>query len=219
MGAGAATATSARHNREAHADATGKTRARTFATTVVLVLALGSAAGCGSPARVGTLDGDPDLARIFVTIPPGFSKPVNEELERLRATCMAIDANVGTQLPDIGPVGEDVTHLALIDGQCLWNTPAGPSSRPPGAPELVVGIVAAPDGGITLDRTTMVLKGERPIAGVGDRAVFDRETRTLYVLENGRLWYLQLVGSAPGAAAQNILAVLARSLLETREAG
>jgi hypothetical protein len=190
---------------------------RTFATIVAVMLALGSSAACGAPARVRTLDDEPDLVGIL-TIPRGFSPSVKDELQRLRAACMAIDTKVRTQLPDVAPIGGDVTNLGLIYGQCEWLKPApGP---PPGIPELIVGILASPSGGgATLDQTTTVLERERTIASIGDRAVFDRETRTLYVLKNGRLWYLQLVGSARSAAAPQILTVLGRALVETQVSG
>jgi hypothetical protein len=174
---------------------------------------VGSSAACGSPARVQTLDDEPDLVAMVRTIPRGFSRSMEEELQWLRAACTAIDAKVGTQLPDVAPAGGDMTHLGLLYGHCEWLVPApGP---PPGIPELIVGILASRRGGTTLDETTMALKGERAIAGIGDRAVFDRETRTLYVLKNGRLWYLQLSGSAPSAAALQILTVLGRALVQS----
>ena len=52
---------------------------------------------------------------------------------------------------------------------------------------------------------------------IGDRAVFDGQTRTLYVLDNGRLWYLQLVGKPPTVAAvPAILTALGRALLQSQ---
>ena len=171
----------------------------------VAVLALVVLGACGAPARIQSVDGEPDLVKIDGVIPGGFSSSANEELQRLRSACVAIDKQVGTQLPDVAPHG-DVTYEAISDGQCQW-LPAH------GTPELIIGILAHPGGTNALDQTAMVIKDERSMAGVGDRALFDLETRTLYVLKSGRLWYLQLVGPAPAAAAPKILATLGRALV------
>ena len=168
------------------------------------VLALVVLGACGAPARIQSVDGEPDLVKIDGVIPSGFSSSAHEELQRLRSACIAIDKQVGTQLPDIAPHG-DVTYEAISDGQCQWTHLL--------VPELIIGILAHPGGSNVLDQTAMVIKDERSMAGVGDRALFDLETRTLYVLKSGRLWYLQLVGPAPAAAAPKILATLGRALV------
>jgi hypothetical protein len=177
---------------------------RVLASSVVAMLALVVLAACGAPARIQTVDREPDLVKVDGLIPSGFSSSAGEELRRLSSACIAIDRQVGTQLPDVAPHGA-VTYEAISDGQCQWRNALGP--------ELIIGILAHPGGGGVLDQTAMVIKDERPITGVGDRALFDLETRTLYVLKSGRLWYLQLVGSAPGATAPRILATLGRALV------
>jgi hypothetical protein len=179
------------------------------ATTIIVALALGSLAACGSPAPVRTLDDEPDLARIANTIPKGFLAPVAEELRRLKAACTSIDPEVRTQLPQ--PAADRVLTLELNDAQCQWLDVDG-------EPQLIVGTLESAHGGTALDETTAVLTGERSVGGVGERAVFDLQTRTLYTQENGRLWYLQLVGSAPGAAARAILTSLGRALVQTPSA-
>jgi hypothetical protein len=175
---------------------------RRAVATILSAVAVIALAACGNPSRVRTLDGEPDLVRVLGTVPRGFSPSVTEELERLLAACREIDAIVESRVPGAG-------HLVLTDGHCQW---AG------AAPELIIGILANPDGGAVLDQTNMVLKDERTVAGVGDRAAFDPETRALYLVRNGRLWYLQLVGSAPGVGASAILASLGRALAQTRAA-
>jgi hypothetical protein len=174
--------------------------ARTFATAIVATLALGLLSACGAPARVRTLDDEPDLARNGTTIS-----------QRLRQTCSLLDTVVRTEIR--------VRTLELTDGQCEWIelpslTPAGRARRP----GLFVGLVATSDGGATLDRTTTVLTRERAIPLGRERGVFDPETHTLYVLEHGRLWYLQRTGSRTDRV-QRFLARLGSSLEEPRFGG
>jgi hypothetical protein len=183
-------------------DAARQTRRRA-ATTILAAVAVIALTACGAPARVRTFDGEPDLVLVRgKTIPPGFSTTTTNELQRMVDACEAIDAEVRTVLPYVSPV-------ALTDAQCQWVA---------ATPELIVGILANPGGGSMLDQTTAVLEGERSVAGVGDRAVFDPQTRALYVVKNERLWYLHLVGAAPGVAAPTILASLGRALVQTRAA-
>ena len=189
-------------------------RARRVAATIVVALALGSSAACGSPARVRTLDGEPDLARIAGTIPDGFLAPVAEELRKLNAACTSIDAEVRTRLPR--PAADRFLTLELNDAQCQWlDVPSEAPRGVDGEPRLIIGTLESAHGGTALDETTRVLTGEQSIGAIGERSVFDVQTRTLYAQENGRLWYLQLVGSAPGAAARSILMSLARALVQT----
>lgn len=191
--------------------------ARRAATWVIVTLALGSLAACGSPARVHTLDDEPDLARIAKTIPDGFLAPVRAELRRLNAACTAIDDEVTTQLPK--PAAGNFSTLELNDAQCQWLEV--PSEAPPGVdgePRLIVGTLESAHGGTALDETTSVLTNEKSVDDIGESAVFDLQTRTLYAQQNGRLWYLQLVNSAPGAAARPILTTLARALVKTPSA-
>lgn len=192
-------------------------RARRFAATVTLMLAVGSSAACGSPARIQTLDNQPDLARMLGAIPDGFDgfdKQVREELTRLDAACTAIDPEVVNELSAVSPGAK--SYAGLVDGECHWVNSR--DMRVPAPPTLIVGILADPPGGQTLDETTTVLKGERSVDGVGDRAVFDARTRTLYVLQNGRLWYLQLTGTREGVAVRSIVTVLGRALVESAPA-
>jgi hypothetical protein len=173
---------------------------RTLARVALAAIAVVALAACGAPARVRTFDDEPDLVRVAgTTIPAGFGSTTTNELRRMLDACGAIDAKVATALPG-------VNHVTLTDAQCQWIA---------AAPELIVGILTNPGGDAMLDQTATVLKGERTVAGVGDRAVFDPQTRTLYVVKNGRLWYLQLVGSAPGVTAPTILTVLGRALVQT----
>jgi hypothetical protein len=201
---------------EVHRPRSTRRRRKTWACRVAAGLTLIVLAACGAPAHPTTLDREPDLVSVAgTTIPRGFISSTNEELRRLLGACEAIDANVATALPGVTD-RSGITHLALIDAQCEWlNTPAGTS---PGTPELIIGILANPGGGGALDQTTTILTGWRPVAGIADRAVFDPQTRTLYALANDRLWYLQLVGSAPGVAAPRILTALAGALVKTAAA-
>lgn len=184
---------------------------------IVMALALGSLAACGAPARVRTLDDEPDLARIAKTIPDGFLAPVAAELRKLNAACISIDPKVRAQLPK--PAADRFLTLELNDAQCQWLDV--PSVAPPGVdgePRLIVRTLESAHGGTALDETTAVLTGEQSIGDVGERAVFDVQTRTLYTQENGQLWYLQLVGSTPGAGARPILIALGRALVRTPSA-
>jgi hypothetical protein len=180
---------------------------RTAAVCGLLILT-----ACGAPGPVRTLDGEPDLARIDSgALPSGFSRSANEELTRLRDACIAIDPEVGAVLPEIANAG-DVTHLGLVDAQCEWGDRGVAGTGPP---ELIVGILANPGGGTALDQTASVLEGEREVAAVGERAMLDPQTRTLYVLKHSRLWYLQLPGPRAGVAAPDVLIRLGRALMQT----
>ena len=182
--------------------------ARRAATSVIVALALASLAACGSPAGVHTFDDEPDLASIDNTIPKGFLEPVHNELRRLNAACSAIDREVRSSLAN--PTASSFLTLELNDAQCQWIDE--------GEPRLIVGTLESAHGGTALDETASVLTNEQSIDDVGARAVFDLQTRTLYVQQNGRLWYLQLVNSAPGVAARSILTTLARVLVQTASA-
>jgi hypothetical protein len=191
-------------------------RARRLPAVLAATVALITLAACGAPARTQTLANEPDLARnLGGAIPHGFSTAVSEDLARLDAACAAIDPEVASRLPAVTPGGV-VRYAAIVDGQCEWVS-AGDKARP-GPPALIVGILAGSSGGATLDETTTLLEGERSIDRVGDRAAFDPQTRTLYVLGNGRLWYLQLVGREPAVAASTILTALGRALVQSPRA-
>jgi hypothetical protein len=183
---------------------------RIRASTIMAAVAVITLAACGAPVRARTLDREPDLVRVDQgAIPHGFSPSAKEELQRLRSACAAIDANVATLLPDVAPPrGSAASALAFVDAQCEWR---GVTS----APELIVGLLAHPGGGTVLDQTTTVITGDRSVSDTGDRAVFDPQTRTLYVVTHDRLWYLQLVGAAPAVSVGTVLTALARSLVHT----
>jgi hypothetical protein len=169
------------------------------ATALVLLLVLATTlTACGAPRRVRTHNGDPDLAGSDATIS-----------HRLRNQCSAFASDVAVAFPGVS--------LELTDGQCEWiDTPKAAPAGGVGQPLLIVGILAKSDGSTALDQTTAVLSHERPITLPGTlpgrRAVFDPETRTLYVLEHGRLWYLQRVGSGAGGTDERFLSRLGSSL-------
>ena len=168
---------------------------------VLLVLAT-TLTACGAPRRVRTHNGDPDLAGSDATIS-----------HRLRDQCSAFASAVAVTLPRVS--------LELTDGHCEWlDTPNEAPAGVVGQPLLFIGILATSDGSTALDRTTAVLEHERAITLpgtlpgtlLGRRAVFDPETRTLYVLEHGRLWYLQRVGSGADGTDERFLTRLGSSL-------
>jgi hypothetical protein len=115
------------------------------------------------------------------------------------------------QLSTVSPGAK--SYAGVVDGECHWVVSR--DMRVPAPPALIVGILANPPGRRTLAETTTVLKGERSVEGVGDRAVFDAQTHTLYVLQNGRPWYLQLTGTREGVAVRSILTVLGRALVQS----
>jgi hypothetical protein len=145
---------------------------------------------CGAPRAVRTHAGDPDLASSRATLPG-----------RLRDRCSSFDLVVAAELPGV--------TLELTDGHCEW---VGPRAGGGGRPVLIVGILAGSDGSTTLNQTTAVLEDERAISLPRRRAVFDPETRTLYVLEHGRLWYLQRVGASSRADDERFLTRLGSTL-------
>ena len=167
------------------------------ATCAVLVLA-----GCGAPPAVHTLDGEPDLARIAAAIPPGFNHGAGVELRRLQTACAEIDRQVAISP---APSARFPLRFELVDAQCEWFRATGP-------PEVIIGLLVSAGGGTTLDQTVAVVDDERSVDNVGDRAVFDPQTRTLYVVAAGRLWYLQVVGPQP-ADPLNGLVRLGRALV------
>jgi hypothetical protein len=167
---------------------------------MVVALAFGSLSGCGTPTRVRTHHDEPDLARSGATIS-----------RRLRVTCSSFDTVVKTELR--------VLTLELTDGQCEWiETPNRAPTARAGRPGLFIGLLATSDGGTTLEQTTTVLKRERAVTLVRARGVFDPETHTLYVLEHGRLWYLQRTGSSASRDLR-LLARLGSSLAQPRFGG
>jgi hypothetical protein len=161
-------------------------------TGVAAACALLVLAGCGAPPTVHTIDGEPDLASIVAAIPPGFHDAVGVELQRLQSACAEIDHQVGISQP---PPARFPLRFELVDAQCEWFRATGDGR--PGPPEVIIGLLVSAGGGATLDQTVAILDHERSVENVGDRAVFDPQTHTLYVVTADRLWYLQLVGPQP----------------------
>jgi hypothetical protein len=179
-------------------------------TGVVAVIALTALAACGAPQRNHTLSNAPDIAAISTANTRDLSASQRDKVERSRAACTAIDSKVRTILPDLAGSGATAS-FALVDGQCQW-TSSSAASR--GAPELIVMLLDRSGGGATFDETTRVIKDERTVAGVGERAAFDPQTATLYIVKADRLWYLQLIGSTSGDVEAN-LTTLGRALMQT----
>ena len=180
--------------------ASARTRTRLALAAVAAAMAAVALGACGSPASVHTLDHEPDLAQIHGTIPSGFSASTTSDLTRLRTACAAVDARVGAALPGV--------TLEFVDFQCQWGR-----ASTGGVPELVVGLLDTTHGAAALDHTVSDLTGVRSLAGVGDRAELDPETRTVYVLRSARLWYLQIPGQNVVADPPTVLAALARALV------
>ena len=180
---------------------------RAVRTGIAAACALLVLAGCGAPPAVRTIDGEPDLARIAATIPPGFHHGAGIELRRLQSVCTEIDRKVAITRP---PSAGSPLRFALIDAQCEWFRATGDGRS--GPPEVIISLLVSANAGTTLDQTVAVLHHERSVPDVGDRAVFDPETRTLYVVGGGRLWYLQQPGPQP-ADPQTGLAQLGRALV------
>jgi hypothetical protein len=204
-------------DRVAPAAARARTRARPLAAFTSAVIAVVAFAACGNAAPAQTVGREPDLALITLgDVPRGLSGSTLAAVQRLQPACTAIDTRVGAVLPDIAPSGT-ISSLIIEDAECQWLGTPDPSARPPFPPELIVGIV---DGGSSrFAETVSVLTDERTVSGVGDEAAFDPQTRTLYTVRADRLWYVQLVGTAPrGAAAQSIATTVARALMATTAA-
>jgi hypothetical protein len=190
-------------------------RRRALVSGIAVAVALLTLPACGAPARMQTLDREPDLARIDRgTIPPGFSSPANRELERLRTACTAANRQLGFK-GGSAPNGAEL-HAELVDGQCEWFGVT--DSGAPGPPRVIIGLLVSTGGGGVLDQTTAVLKRERSVDGVGDRAVFAPQTRTLYLVDHDRLWYVQLVGTAPAASDPTSLVALGRAVVQSQRA-
>jgi hypothetical protein len=169
-------------------------------------------AACGAPPAVHTIDGEPDLASISGSIPPGFHRAAGVELRRLESACTEIDRHAGITP---APSARFPLRFELIDAQCQWFRATGNGLQ--GPPEVIVGLLVSSGGGATLDQTLSVLRGDRPVPNVGDRAVFDPQTRTLYVVAAGRLWYVQFPGPQP-TDTLNGLVRLGRALVRSAPA-
>jgi hypothetical protein len=180
---------------------------RSGVVAAILVTAL---TACGTPTHIHTLDNAPDIAAISTTNSRALSTAQRDQVERSRAACTAIDAKARALLPDLEP-------FTLVDGQCQWTSRTGSS---PGVPELIVTLFDRTGGGArtgadaTFDETTRGIDDERTVAGVGDRATFDPQTATLYVVKHDRLWYLQLIGRTRGNVETSLTA-LGRALVQT----
>jgi len=179
---------------------------RLLACVAVAVLALGA---CGAPERAHTLDNEPDLASISGPMPHGFDHATADELVRLHRACTALI--IGFSGPAPSAVRDSSSGpMEFVDGQCEW-LGGSPTST---APEFIVGIIGG--GSATFDDTDSVLTDEQTISGVGDRATFDPQTRTLAIVKNDRLWYVQLVGRVTnGAAALVETTNIGRALIRT----
>jgi len=170
---------------------------------IVIAVALTALAACGAPMRSHTFDNGSDIA-IPTTNSQALSTGQRDQLDRSRAACTAIDANARTLLPDLRP-------FTLVEGQCQWTSRTASS---PGVPALIVTLFDRTKGDATYDETTHGINDERTVAGVGDRAAFDPQTTTLYIVAHDRLWYLQLVGSRRGNVEPDLTA-LGRALMQT----
>jgi hypothetical protein len=165
-------------------------------------------AACGAPHGTATLDHEPDLAGITRgSTPAGLRSEIARDVDRLRQSCAEIDPTVRAALrgtvggPDVNP-----PRLTLEDAQCHW------ASASAGAPQLVVGIVNG--GAYRFHETAKLLKDEQTVGHIGDGALYDPHSRALFVLWNGRLWYVQLVGDpATGDDARQVLTTIAKALV------
>jgi hypothetical protein len=193
-------------------------RARAFRALAVVALGALALAACGNADQPHTLDHEPDFADVTRdVIPGGFSSSTAAELHRVRDACSQLVTELGvTHAPPGANVQSNLDRApGFVDGQCQW---LSPSSATPDVTGFLVGIING--GGATFDETSTALTGTQSISGIGDRAMLDPETRTLYVVQNGRLWYLQLIGDeTSGAAVLLETTNLARALVRTAAAG
>jgi hypothetical protein len=177
-------------------------RRHIVATLIVAAVLL---AACGAPARVETLDRTGDFGRVSAplthALPVGLSD-VGVDGRRLVAGCMALEPRVAALVPDLGADGARAPRF--VDHHCEWTG----ASRT----ALVVGMIDHGGAASDLGETILFIDHDRPVTGVGGRAVYDPETRTLYVIIGDRLWYMQLVGPAAGASALPTLVALGRLL-------
>ncbi len=173
-----------------------------------LIVSAALLAACGAPARVETLDHTDDFGRVAVplthALPMGLSD-VGVDGPRLVAGCVALEPRVAALVPDIGANG--ARGPRFVDHHCEWTGVR--------ATALVVGMIDHGGAASDLDETILSIDHDRPVTGVGGRAAYDPETRTLYVIIGDRLWYVQLVGPAADASAASILVAMGRVLTGT----
>ncbi|HEX4493051.1 MAG TPA: hypothetical protein VH914_17730 [Acidimicrobiia bacterium] len=163
-------------------------------------------AACGEQHGTQTLDGQRDLVGVATSSAANLTTGTRHELELLSRACPPLDATVGDEISDAWRTKR------IDDRQCQWNfgfagVPADVVS------EVVVGIVEG--DGYRLHETATLLDHERGVDGVGDEALYDPESRTLFATRRGRLWYVQLVGSWPARySPQPVTTAIARALLQ-----
>lgn len=180
---------------------------RPRAAVVCAALAIVLAA-CGAPARVRTLGNEVDLARPLENLQQLRSSTA-ADVQRLASSCRLLGVWVGEYMSG------SVAPLDVSDVQCHWRAdlPAGPRGGPP---EIVLGIV--PDGTYRFHETERLLDDDRRVGGIGTDAIYAPQSRTLYCIRNGRLWYVQMVGVwAPQYHPQVVTSTLALRLMNQRE--
>jgi hypothetical protein len=174
----------------------------------VLVSAAMLIGACGAAQRPQTLDHEADLVT-FAKL-QDLRTSTASGLTRLARACRALQFALQETLDANVAVGSDIT-----DVQCHWtfDFPSGPKG---GSPELVVGIVEG--GDYRFHETAKILHGERTVTGVGDEALYDPQSRTLFCIRDGRLWYVEMVGLwEPKYDPQPLTTALARALMRERE--
>jgi hypothetical protein len=178
------------------------------AAIVAAACACFTLAACGAPRHPRTIE--PDLASLTnASNLHGVQHSTVADLRLLARACPRLDGAIGNAVPDTS-----ATARTIVDAQCRWAFGfSGPASQ---EAQLLVGIVD--DGTYRFHETGDLLDHERTVAHVGDAALYDPDTRTVFALRNGCLWYVQVVGPWPARyAAQPVTTAITRALLRLRE--
>ncbi len=85
------------------------------------------------------------------------------------------------------------------------------------SPWLAIGTIVTSGGSVDLAQTRLHVESEQSLPGLGAEADYVPETRTVYLVISGRLWYVQLIGGAPTEEdARRILVTLGGDLARLR---
>ena len=171
---------------------------------VLVVTACVLVAACGAPHGTRTLE--PDRALLTPSSSrDGLQHTTANELDVLARACPRLDGAIGNEVPNAS------TTSTIADLRCSWSF--GFAAAAGNDAQLLVGILE--DGNYRFNETGDLLDHERTVTGVGDAALYDSQTRALFALKNGRLWYVQVVGAWPARyPPQTVTTTIARALLE-----
>ena len=160
-------------------------------------------AGCGAPHGTQTLGHESDLAQPVDSL-QRLHNTTADDLQHLTRMCPALDGAIGNEVPDAW------TTNGIDDLHCFWAF-GFPTTAKEDA-QLLVGTING--GTYRFHETARLLDDEHAVPGVGDAALYDPQSRALFAMRDGRLWYVQLVGPwPPRYPPERVTTAIARALL------